>query len=66
MSLGLKTHSHITCACSEVAPVFYLKDLQLDYKLYEGKDCVRLALWGVTKIKNSALIIVRAELIFVG
>lgn len=43
----------------------YLKDLPLGYKLYEGKDCVNLAFWGITKIKNSALHVVSAELIFV-
>lgn len=43
----------------------YLKDLQLGYKLFEGKNCVSLAFWGVTKIKDSALHIVSAELIFV-
>lgn len=49
----------------EVHLFLYLKDLQLGYKLYEGKDCVSLAFWGVTKIKNSALHVVSAELIFV-
>lgn len=39
----------------------YLKDLQLDHKLYEGKDYVSLAFWGIAKIKNSALHIVSAE-----
>lgn len=43
----------------------YLKDLQLACKVYEGKDCVSLALWGITKVKESVLHIVSAELIFV-